>query len=65
MDLIGQLQEEISPNSWDVVGGTGTANYFPATRQLVVYHSGIVHAEIGQFLAKLSRGRSTLGRVWP
>jgi hypothetical protein len=51
--LVRVLQKTVEPNSWDVVGGTGVAEYFAAGRSLVVRQTAEVHKEVGELFTLL------------
>ncbi len=55
----GELKElilnTIAKNSWEDMGGTGTIQYFPIEKALVVTHSQEIHEEIQLLLATLRK----------
>jgi hypothetical protein len=52
--LIVAIESQVSPNSWDSVGGAGTILYFWPNQYLIVQNTSAIHAAIEQLL---NRGR--------
>jgi RNA polymerase sigma factor (sigma-70 family) len=53
--LIHLITRTIEPASWDVMGGSGTVEYYPLSRALVVNQTPDVQEQIAGFLADLRR----------
>jgi hypothetical protein len=54
-DLIDQIAETISPETWDRKGGKGGIRIFQPTGSLVIRQVTDVHDEIAEFLSQLRR----------
>jgi DNA-directed RNA polymerase specialized sigma24 family protein len=54
-ELLRLLKNTIEPKSWAEMGGTGTVDYFPLTRALVVNQTADLHEQVEEFLAALHR----------
>ncbi len=54
--LIQTLQQTISANSWDCVGGAGSTELFTSRSLLVVSQTEAVHAQIAQLFDSLRHG---------
>jgi len=52
-DLVELIQTVISPASWDINGGLGSAYYWRPGRAMVIRQNGQVHDQIGDVLRQL------------
>lgn len=52
-NLLDLIKETIEPKSWDDVGGSGSAEYMPSMKVLVVQQTGPVQRQVGVLLEML------------
>lgn len=56
--LIDIVETSVEPDSWEMVGGFGSIQYYKPRNVLVVYQSAQTHREIERLLARLRNGPS-------
>jgi hypothetical protein len=62
-ELLGLIEEAVSPNSWTAVGGAGKIEYFPASQCLMVSQTPGVHEQIPALLTWLRESNERLPAI--